>query len=417
MTFPALPQPPAPQQFQPGALAWYAETYQVLAWLGANGAFQSPLGQQALHAQRAQALTPWFAGLANRQSARCNLVCLGDSITEGQGALGPPSTGLEDRWIARLRDLLRARYPTPGITGGGRGFLGTVSTGEGTFTWPATLAGAPPAGTGFGPKSSWIQLNTTGQSVTYSLVGDSADIMWVQVLLGGTFSWAVDGGAATNISTAGGSNVDGKLTRISLGSAGSHTLVLQWVSGNSNVDGVTEYNGDSAAGIEVHDAGRFGASTNTWVTALNNGGANGSAAAIAALKPSAVIISLGVNDQFAGVPPSAFQANLQTIISNLKAQLAAPYPSFVLNMYPPRQNQQTFASPWAAYTQAAWNVAAADTSGPSGNSLVTVMDFTIGPRMPGPDTDTYGLWSDVVHPNDKGHQMIADYLTAFLSQE
>src|SRR5215472_19351454 len=53
--------------------------------------------------QQAPSLTPWFAGLADRLSARCNIVCVGDSITEGQHAAGPPSTGFENRWLARLR--------------------------------------------------------------------------------------------------------------------------------------------------------------------------------------------------------------------------------------------------------------------------------------------------------------------------
>src|SRR5262249_12825041 len=48
---------------------------------------------QATASQQNQALTPWFAALSNRLSARCNVVCLGDSITEGVHATGPPSTG------------------------------------------------------------------------------------------------------------------------------------------------------------------------------------------------------------------------------------------------------------------------------------------------------------------------------------
>jgi hypothetical protein len=32
-----------------------------------------PLTQQTLTAQQTQALTPWFAGLSNRLSARCNV--------------------------------------------------------------------------------------------------------------------------------------------------------------------------------------------------------------------------------------------------------------------------------------------------------------------------------------------------------
>src|SRR5215469_18231864 len=158
----------------------------------------------AFTGQQSQALTPLFAGLAGRLSARCNIVCLGDSITEGQGAAGPPSSGFENRWLARLRDMLRCRYPTQGLTGGGRGFIGAASTGEGSFPWPAATSQSLPNGMGAGPKAKFLQLAGSGQTITFSLVGDAADIMWTQVPYGGTFSWAVDGGTAKNVSTNGG---------------------------------------------------------------------------------------------------------------------------------------------------------------------------------------------------------------------
>jgi lysophospholipase L1-like esterase len=371
----------------------------------------------AISTQQSRSLTPWFAGLSNRMSANCNVVCLGDSITEGEHASGPPFSGFENRWVARLRDMLRARYPTQGLTGGGRGFIGAVSTGETSFTWPTTLAGSPSTAITGGPKSKFVQLGASGQSVTFTLIGDSADIMWMQAPLGGTFSWAVDGGSASKISTSGASTADGKITHISLGPRGTHTLVLSWVSGKSNVAGVIEYNGDHGQGIGVLDAGHYGWQTSSWVNALNNGAASGPAAAIAALAPSAVVITLGVNDQYSGVIPATFQSRLQTIIADLQARLATPYPAFVLNMLPPRVNQASYTYPWDQYVTAAYNVAAADASGPGGTSIVTVMDFTTIPSIPGADTDAYGFWQagDLVHPSNRGHQMIADCLTALLS--
>lgn len=384
-----------------------------------QAAAQQSGAQPQLASQQAPALTPWFAGLSGRLSARCNVVCLGDSVTEGMHASGPPSTGFENRWLARLRDMLRARYPTQGIaTGGGRGYIGAASTGETSFTWPTTIAGSPATASTSGPKAKFMQLNASGQSITCRLVGDAADIMWTQASFGGTFSWAVDGGQATNVSTNGASTVDGKTTHISLGSPGSHTLVLSWKSGKSNIDGVIEYNGDYSRGIQVHDAGHYGWQTSSWVSALGGGAASGPAAGIAALSPSAVIITLGSNDQYTGVPPATFQSRLQTIITDLEARLAKPYPAFILNMLPPRVSQSSMTFPWSQYVTAAYNIAAVDTSGPGGTSIVSVMDFTLVPTMPGADTDVYGFWQsgDVVHPSNKGHEMIADCLAAFLSQ-
>lgn len=373
----------------------------------------TPFNQQLLAAQRAPYLTPWYAGLANRQFGRANVVCIGDSITVGQGA-----TAIDNRWVGRLRDLLRSRYPTPGFTGGaGRGYINIANTGEVSYTWPAATIGSPPS-VATGPVGSGLQFNATGQSVAFSLVGDSADIMWEQVGFGGTFSYQVDGGTVTNISTNGASTQDGKITHISLGSAGAHTLTLAWVSGSANVDGVVEYNGDFSTGIQVHDCGHYGWQTSSWT-----GANSGVYSSIASLNPGLVIISLGVNDQFLGVAPSTYQANLQTIISDVKTGYAAafpgsPYPAFILNMYPPRQGQSGYTFPWSQYVNAAYTVSAADTSGPNGTSVVSVMDFTLGPRMPGADIDVYGLWqaSDLVHPSNKGHQYMADCLVEFLSQ-
>ena len=376
-----------------------------------------PSAVAQISAQQSRSLTPWFAGLSNRLSASCNLVCLGDSITEGEHANGPPFSGFENRWLARLRDMLRARYPTQGLAGGGRGFIGAASTGETSFTWPTTLAGTPFTAATGGLKAKFVQLGASGQSVTFALTGDSADLMWMQVPFGGTFSWSVDGGAASKVSTNGAVTADGKITHISLGSSGRHTLVLAWVSGKSNVTGVIEYNGDHGQGIGVHDAGHYGWQTSSWVNALNGGAASGPAAAAAALSPSAVLITLGVNDQYSGVDPATFQSRLQTIITDLEAQLVTPYPAFVLNMLPPRVDQASYTYPWSQYVTAAYNVAAADTSGPGGTSIVTVMDFTTIPSIPGADTDVYGFWQpgDLIHPSNRGHQMIADCLTAFLS--
>jgi lysophospholipase L1-like esterase len=548
----------------------------------AAAAAWSPL--QAASGAASSPLTPFYAGLSNRQFSRCNVVCLGDSITEGQHAVGPPDTGFDNRWLARLRDRLRLAFPISGsgqqpgvppaagvllayssyapssatsytvssttmaafssanlntgaftapasgavlvsvscvmlpgtagatysvalaqhgtttpvsnvvtaeddsvITGsypsrtftflvtgltsgtsytldligavasgqsmsvvaygsksvtptgthggpvitetsavalpgtGGRGFISCTSTGETSFTWPATKAGSP-AKLLCGPKSgdstaaSAYQLNATGQSFTFSLCGDSADLMWLQVAFGGTFSWAVDGGTATNISTNGSGTVDGKITHISLGTPGLHTLVIAWVSGNVGFDGVIEYNGDYASGVQVHDAGHFGWTTSSWLTPLSSG-ASGSAAAIAALSPDLVIITLGVNDQYDGITPATYGSNLRQIISYLKAELTAPYPSFVLSMLPPRSGQSGYSYPWYLYVEQAWSIALSDTSGPSSQSIVSVMDFTQGPVMPGADVDAYGFWQsgDPVHPSNLGHQMIADQLAEFLT--
>src|SRR5215472_3447354 len=112
----------------------------------------------------------------------------------------------------------------------------------------------------------------------------------------------------------------------SRGSSGPHTLVLSWISGKSNIDGVIEYASDYSRGIQVHDAGHYGWQSSNWVSALNGGAASGPAGGIAALAPAAVIIGLGSSDQFSGVPPATFQSRLQAVISAIQARLASRFP-------------------------------------------------------------------------------------------
>ena len=199
---------------------------------------------------------------------------------------------------------------------------------------------------------------------------------------------------------------------------GPHALALSWVSGKANIDGVIEYDGDAVSGISAHDAGHFGWHASNWVSALNGGVAAGPAAGLAALAPAAVIITLGSNDQYSGVPPPTFQSRLQAIIASLQARLPRPFPSVILSMLPARTGQGGYTYPWSQYVTAAYDVAAADTSGPGGSSVVSVLDFTAIPAMPAADTDAYGFWQpgDLVHPSNRGHEMIADCLAAFLSQ-
>ena len=372
---------------------------------GSPGVWRS----SALYA--AQTLTPWRAALGNRASARCDVVCLGDSITEGQHA-----TSETLRWLACLRTELRSRFPFAGQPAGGRGFLGVMTSGESSFTWPCTLAGSPASNTTLGPKSQFVNLASSSTTAVFALVGDTADIFWVQVPFGGNFTWKVDSGSTTSVSTNGGSIVDGKVTHISLGTAGAHTLTLAGTSSTASMTGVAEYNGDYAAGITVHDCGHFGWTAANWVTVLANGSA-GPAAAIASLTPNLVIITLGVNDQLAGTTPATFGANLQAIITDLKAQLTSPYPAFLINMLPPRTGQSGYTYPWSQYVAAAWAVALADTSGPGSTPIVTVLDYTQGPRLPGADTDVYGFWqaADLVHPSNLGHQAIADWIMNYLT--
>lgn len=376
-------------------------------WQAASAAGLVPMtiqGQQQLAAQRAAILQGWHAGLANRHYARCNIACIGDSITEGQGA-----TDMDRRWIARLRDLLRARFPVTGLSGGGRGFIPAAYTGEGTFSVPVSSSGSP-AQTSFptiGPKQSALQL-LSGQSVTWTLYGDSADIMWWRQSFGSSFTYAVDGGSAVSVNTSG-TNLDGQVTHVSLGQPGTHTLVCAGTNATFSavVDGVTEYNGDYSAGIQVQDCGHTGSTSGSWLSFSTS--AVDWPAAIAALTPALVIIALGANDYSAQTVPATYQSNLATFLTTIRSAMTVPYPPVIFAMFAARGDVSSPTYPWSQYVTAAWNEAAAD-------GASTVLDLTLGPRMPAQNASpNWGLYYDQVHPDDKGHSFIAEYLASFLA--
>ena len=113
---------------------------------------------------------------------------------------------------------------------------GTVSDRASDFdVWPSGLT------TGF---------NTTGSAV-YGMGASSATCDHIEIyyitgpassLDGGTFSYQVDSGSATNVDTSAGSAGIGRISLTP--SLGSHTLTLSWISGNVRIVGVAFWRTD-----------------------------------------------------------------------------------------------------------------------------------------------------------------------------
>jgi lysophospholipase L1-like esterase len=356
-------------------------------------------GLDRLSATRASVLLPFHAALANRDNAGVSIGVLGDSITEGQGA-----TAFDRRWIARLRDSLRARYPTTGLTGGGRGFIAGVGTGQTTFTWPTTRGGGPTTSTGFGPKRASLNMGA-GTSVTFTLTGTSCDLYCFRGTTG-VLSVTVDGGTATNVDTTG-TALDGIKYRIPLGAAGAHTVVVAYASGgNSRLHGVIEYNGDETKGIQVHDCGHFGWNTGSGAAGWIQTGSTWQPS-VAALARDLLVIALGTNDGSNGITAAQHATNLTTLIAALRAAyttIGATAPPIALVPYGGPSNM---AGTWADYVAAEKALAAADPA-------MIVLDLSL--RLPNAATNTVGLYADGTgHPADRGHGLIGDLVAQLVS--
>lgn len=349
-------------------------------------------GREKLLTQNAAALQKWRAALANRDYAPANVVCLGDSITEGQGA-----TAYDRTYRQQLLKRLRERFPVAGVTGG-RGLIGPSKTGFTSGTWPASITGSPALDDDRGPKRRAVVLAAAGQSITFTLKGTSVDLMYAQATTSGTISYTIDGGSATTLSLAGGTSfpTSGQLARITLGASGAHTLVVSYSSGgNCIIEGVVEYDGDETKGIRVHDAGHHGWTTVTW---SNRGGFDYWMHSIRALNPDLLILGLMANDSTIPTPPATALANLQSILSILRADAVNPS-VLVVPMF---QRSEITAATWAGYVNVCYQLMAAD-------PMVAICDLSL--RMPPAGlagNGSLGLYADTVHPSDKGHSMMAD---------
>lgn len=344
------------------------------------------------------ALLRFHVALGMRDAAPCNILALGDSITEGGQATARPR-----RWTARLLAALRAAYPTRNVAGG-EGFLPPQwSDTDIALPPPAAVVGSPATDLAFGLGWRCVRLQP-GMSVTWTVAGTSADIHYARGSNSGVFSYSVDGGTVLTQATANPAVIDSGVVRVDLGASGPHTLTVAWSSGGmAYIDGVVVYDGDEAAGIRMFEAGRWGYATTSIRTRADQRNATGFYfdERIATVAPALVIIAAGVNDMSTGVDPAVTKANLQAIISHLNT--ITPAPSICLLGY--YQRQGTFAYPWSAYQDAYRAIEAS-------NSRVTFYDHSL--RLPSYLADPE-LMADGVHPTDAGHAYLAECLAGFLA--
>jgi lysophospholipase L1-like esterase len=374
----------------------------VVSLLTASFAAHTSDGQDKLASRRSSALLPFHAALANRHYKLANIAVLGDSIVEGQGA-----TVFDRRWIAKLQDQLRAKLPTQGLTGGGRGFISSFMTGETSFTAPATTANLSLGGGVWGPKRQQGKLDAAGKSITFNIVGTSIDILYLAGSTG-VVSITVDGGAPTTLNTAG-TLLDGRKYRVTFGAGGAHTVVIAYSSGTgSYIHGVIEYNGDENKGIQVHDCGHYGWNSGTggsgWLS--TNTDSYGWPAAVAALGVDLLVIALGTNDPGVGISAAQHQTNVTSLISVVRAgytAIGATAPPIVLVPY---GGPGSASATWAGYVAAEHAVAASDPK-------VVVADMSL--RVPNAATNTGAIYTDTVgHLSDIGHSLYGDVISDVL---
>jgi len=241
---------------------------------------------------------------------------------------------------------------------------------------------------------------TGTQTLTYTVTGTSFDVWYVGGPSTGTIGVQIDGGSVTSVNTVLGSVLDGNLWNSGALTAGSHTIVISVVSGTTYFGGISVYNGDESKGIRLYEAGHFGWTTGNWLT-----NSNWWPRSVNTIQPHLVTIALATNDINAGVTPATVFANINSLITSIRSQITVP-PAIVLVAYPARTDI-TPTYPWQAYVDQMHKQASLD-------SLVSVLDLSV--RMSNPSNTAIATWNaDKVHPVDKGHALMADMFTGFIS--
>lgn len=348
-------------------------------------------------------LAAFHAAYANRGTTACDVVFgPGTSITEGQGA-----TTMANRYTGVVGTLLRTRA---GQASGGIGFV-PPSNAAATQAAPATLAGAP-ATNNNGPNKRGVTLASTGQAVTFAAqTMTSCKIMFRGASGGGTATVTVDG-AASQTMTVPSNTAEGQLYTVTGVTSGSRTIAVTWATGNVPVDGMIVYNGDDTTGVRVHSAGVYGAPS-TGFAGLGNGRSTYPwvESIIKGLTPKLIGIDILANDPISGnnIPSATSAALVNTMVSYINqycSQASIVAPSILLiGMH---QRSDALLEPWQNYIRALRSVEAMYPN------QVAMIDLSSRLPAVGSVADVNAIYNDTVHPNTKGHALIAEYVANFI---
>lgn len=351
------------------------------------------------------ALQGFFTALGNRQAAPCNILWLGDSITEGQGA-----TAVGNRWLDLFAQRFRAKYPTPGAgltSGYVPAWYGFPLTGQ---AWAATGLAAIDSARGLGRRAYNLgvpasgdpgKLTITRKCTGFTIYSYRSSSMRLSIV--------VDGGAPT-LTPLGANSTIASTAITGLTPGVDHTIevTITGTSGGSlYMMGAYFHDGDEAKGVRVWDGAKSGTFYSTF-SAASSGGSDAWAdmligGAGLGFTPDLTVMSFGTND-YTSVTPDAFS----TTVLNLIATVRAKAPNTAILLLPVwERNTSGGKAPWSEYLQALREIAA-------GGTEIAFAD--LGERIPkGGGPSKFGLLVDGTHLTDKGNGIVADAMVSILS--
>lgn len=241
---------------------------------------------------------------------------------------------------------------------------------------------------------------TPAQVTIGSATFNIAVIHFLKQTNGGDFRYRIDGGSWTTVTTANAGDLYSTTTISGLTTA-THTLDIQVL--NAGTAGVTLFGVDlqrTGIGARLHRMGNPGANSTQYAAA----NVTLWEAGLTALAPTSVAIMLGTNDMSQSITPTAFGANLETIITRINATL--PLVDVILT--PPADNGLTGKPQQvAAFRDEMRNVAVRkgaffiDTYAAMGSSYA--------------NGNARGLYANSSHPNNYGGWVISNAIIRALN--
>jgi lysophospholipase L1-like esterase len=351
------------------------------------------------------------AALGWRESQQAKVCLSGHSVGAGTGA-----TIVSNRWFDKLMAFLRSGYPVIGAPGGLGSPDGTHNTsgytpivvhnGDGSVNrsnYSVVSGTAPTVGTdaALGADGEYVSV-PSGTTISFAFIGTSVGLRvgrWAGQ--SSTMTVTQDGvaGLATTYTNGTGSNTSGEVYNTPDLPFGLHTVTIASSGANAlRLEGYHVFGGDRTKGIHGINASHSGW-TSTQIVA--NMATRLQPFWTKAYTPNLFLFMGMINDYNLGVPSATTAANIQMWINAALAVNAGFHaPGILILAEWQIGNPAAPVEPWSNYVAAAKATAAANGA----------MFLDLGARIPSPGTDnTFGLFqSDLIHPTDKGHEMVAE---------
>lgn len=345
-----------------------------------------------------QELRQWRSLFAGRHTVPTDIFVGGDSISEGYFA-----TQRHLRWQDQLRRILNADCGeaafSPGYIPAVRGSQGVIPA-TWKREWRMVGGAADIVNFGLG-RRSWA-FNAAGQSATLTENCEGFAIRYAK--------GAAVGQALVYVDESLVATIDSYQAQLGSGSfllgpfpKGEHTVkIVPTVPGAGGgvaysfiLEGAYCYGGDWNSGVRVWDASRSGESF-----AQANVNANWIFSAASPANSPLVLIALGVNDWGQTIANTRLRA--QGVIDKWKT--AQPNANICLVVMYGRGDSGATDAGWQPYRELLHELA--KTNGAAIIDLYNLMGF-IG-------ADPNGLTTDLLHPSDRGHRMIAEHVAEVL---